>query len=675
MKHSSWLAKARSPGWFALLWAAMVVCATAEPVAAPKSPEELFQPTNVWTVQLRFTAEQWEAIEPKQEGRGGFGAPGGPGGPGRFGPGMFLAPAFLKGDGNQDGQLSKDEFQALGEKWFTQWDTNHNGKLNVEQVREGLNSLAVMPGFGPPGGGMPRGPGPNLQGSNGRNGLAAAVGIDFQYVHADLELEGQTLKDVAVRYKGNNTFMEARNTYKRSLKLDLNKYVKGQKLAGVTKFNLHNNINDAGWMNEVLSYRLFRDAGVPSPRTSYARVYVTVSGKFDKKYFGLYSMVEDIDGHLAQDRFGTKKGAIFKPVTRDLFAYLGDDWNKYEQTYEPKTELSPGQQNRIIEFAKLVSESSDADFAAKLGDYLDLDEFARFMSVTVWLSNLDSILAMGQNFYLYLHPETKRFAFLPWDLDHSFGQFPMAGSQEEREKLSIEKPWQGTNHFLQRVFKVEAFKTLYLAKLREFSKTVFIPDRFYRQVDEIAAAIRPAVKEESEGSLSRFEKVAAGEAVEHQRFGGNQPGHGSGADDRDNRPQFGGPGRFMAAAKPIKPFVTARAQSVEDQLAGRSEGLTTGEPGFGRGGGRRQGPGGFGPGMLSRVFIEALDVNKDELISHEEFTNGFAKWFEAWDVNKTGKLTADQLRAGINQDLAPFQGRPPAGENFGPPDGPPPFGP
>ena len=66
-----------------------------------------------------------------------------------------------------------------------------------------------------------------LQGPEGkRNGLASAMGIEFVYVHADLEFEGQLLKDVAVRYKGNGTFMESRNSLKRSLKrslkLDLN---------------------------------------------------------------------------------------------------------------------------------------------------------------------------------------------------------------------------------------------------------------------------------------------------------------------------------------------------------------------------------------------------------------------------------------------------------------------
>ena len=500
----------------------------------------------------------------------------------------------------------------------------------------------------------------NLQGAEGkRNGLASAIGIEFKYVHADMEFEGRVLKDVAVRYKGNGTFMQSRGSLKRSLKIDLNKYVKGRTMAGVSKLNLHNNVTDASWMNEVLSHRLFRDAGAPAPRTAYARVYVTVPGKYENRYLGLYSLVEDVDKNFAEERFGTRKGAIFKPVTPSLFSDLGDDWARYNQTYDPKTELSEKEKRRVIEFAKLVTNADDGEFAAKLADYLDLDEFARFMAVTVWLSTMDSILGPGQNYYVYLDPGTRKFQFIPWDLDHSFGQFGMRGSQEQRENLSIHKPWQGENRFLERVFKVAAFKQLYLARLDESNKSVFKPERFYQQVDEIASVIRPAVKEESETALERFDKVVAGESAEPAGFGGPRPGAGG--------PRFGGPGGFFQAVKPIKGFVKVRAESVIDQVAGKPEGQAIGEFGFGGGdrGGRGPGPGpggpgGFGPGMfLGNAFMTALDADKDGTVSRDEFRQGFARWFESWNTDHSGVLTDDQLRAGINSEFSPFRGGPP----------------
>src|SRR5436190_18201873 len=143
--------------------------AIAEVIAPPLKSAELFELTNVWTLHLRFAADQWKAIEPKgaENFRGG---PGGTPRGGRFGPAMFIAPVFLKGDQDQDGQLSKSEFCALGEKWFAAWDKDQSGKLSAEMLRNGLSSTLALPQFGrlgqgPGGPDGPGGPGPSLQGS------------------------------------------------------------------------------------------------------------------------------------------------------------------------------------------------------------------------------------------------------------------------------------------------------------------------------------------------------------------------------------------------------------------------------------------------------------------------------------------------------------------------------
>jgi hypothetical protein len=657
------------PSWVLVLPAVLALAAVAGVTVAksgesslPKKAAELYQPTKVWTVHLRFTAEQWEAMEPKG---GGFGRLGGPrGGGGGFGPGMFIAPAFMgMGDRDKDGKLSKAEFEEMGETWFKAWDKEGRGAVNGEELRTGINGTFTPPAGGPgagPGGPGGRGMGMMLQGAEGkRNGLASAAGIEFKYVHADLEFEGTTLKDVAVRYKGNGTWMQSQGQAKRSMKIDTNEYVKGQKLAGVTSLNLHSNATDASEMNEPLSHRLYRDAGVPAPRTAYAKVYVTVPGKHGRTYLGLYSMIEDVDKSFVRDEAKHKGGAIFKPVTPNLFADLGDDWAKYKQAYDPKTELSEKQIKRVIEFSRLLTKADDAEFAAKVGDYLDLDEFARFMAVTAWLSTMDSILGMGQNFYVYLDPKTDKFQFIPWDLDHSFGQFPMAGSQEQRENLSIKHPWRGDVRLLERVFKVEAFEKTYLARMKEFGATIFKPERFKQQVDEVAAAIRPGIKEESEEKLARFDKAVAGEMVEPMRFGGGGPGGpGGGA-------RFGG----FGMVKPIKAFVEPRARSVNDQLAGKLEGETLAAGfGGGRGGPQQFQPGGF----LGPAFMGALDADKDGKLTREEMRAGFATWFEKWNTDKSGLLTDEQLRAGINQDLQfrPAFGGPPGGPPTQPPGAP-----
>jgi len=301
---------------------------------------------------------------------------------------------------------------------------------------------------------------------------------------------------------------------------------------------------------------------VPAPRTAYAKVFVTVPGKHDSKYFGLYTLVEDVSKEFVKERLGVTKGAILKPVTPNLFADLGDDWKSYNQTYDPKGDLSKEQKDRVIAFAKLVTHADDTEFAKRLPEFLDLDNFARYTAITAWLVDLDGILGPGQNYYVYLHPQTQKFMFFPWDQDQTFGQFPRGSSQEQRENLSIHKPWTGENSFLARVFKDEPFKKIYLTKLAEFNETLFKPESIRQQVDQLASALRSSVHEESPERLTEFNKAAAGETISISMGFGGSPG------------------------KPIKAFIEPRQKSVRDQLTGKSPGQTI-SSGFGGGGGRR----------------------------------------------------------------------------------------
>ena len=86
---------------------------------------------------------------------------------------------------------------------------------------------AMQPRNGAGGGGGGFGFGRMLGPEGGRNGVAARQGIEFDYVHANLELGPWRFDDVAVRYKGNGSYLRARGSEKISLKVDLNKYVKG----------------------------------------------------------------------------------------------------------------------------------------------------------------------------------------------------------------------------------------------------------------------------------------------------------------------------------------------------------------------------------------------------------------------------------------------------------------
>jgi hypothetical protein len=386
-----------------------------------------------------------------------------------------------------------------------------------------------------------------------RNGLAGVLGFDFHWTHADIEFGGVAFTNVGARIKGNGTYLGSLYGDKCPFKVDLNKFTQGQKLGGADELTFNNLVNDHSFLSDALAYEFFREAGVPASRTAYVYLSASVEGRWEQKPLGLYVMVEAVDGDFAMERFGSKRTPIFKPVTYELFKDLGDDWAAYEAIYDLKTKATPEQLRRVIEFARLATYANDDEFAQRVGEFLDLEKFARYLACEVLLSNYDSFLSNGQNFYLYLDPASNKFGFIPWDLDLSWGGFFLLGNTKERERASIWHPWVGQHRLLERVMAVKEFRKLYRAQLEDLLTRLFIPSRLRQRVDEVAETIRIPIAAESDFRLAKFEQAVSDKPREHlpgkNEQGGNRPAH------------------------QIKRFINARAKSVRDQLDGKSDGV------------------------------------------------------------------------------------------------------
>jgi hypothetical protein len=384
-----------------------------------------------------------------------------------------------------------------------------------------------------------------------RSGLAGVLGFDFEWTRADLEFSGLSFTNVGARIKGNGTYLGSLYGDKRAFKVDLNKFAKGQKLGGMDELAFNNLVVNQSFMSDALGYEFFRDAGVPAPRTAFTWMTVTVEAKWTNRPFGLYALVEPVDGRFAHERFGGRT-PIFKPVTYRLFEHLGDEWPAYADIYDLKTHATAEQERRVIEFARLISFASDSELAMRLGEFLDIDEFARFMASQVLLSSYDGIFSTGQNFYVYLDPRSNKFGFIPWDLDLAWGDFFLLGTPRQQEQASIWHPWVGENRFLQRVFAADEFRRVYRAHLEDFLARLFVPAHLKHRIDELAAVLRSPIAAESEFRLDKFDQALGNKPV--------QPAHGDrqGADRPAHR---------------IKRFIDRRAASVRDQLDGKSKGV------------------------------------------------------------------------------------------------------
>src|SRR5439155_4793370 len=134
----------------------------------------------------------------------------------------------------------------------------------------------------------------------------------------------------------------APSALKRPLKLAFDTPDKSRTFFGMRTLNLNNNAGDSSQMRESLAYDVFRRAGVPAPRTAFAQVFITVPGRHDRQYAGLFTVVEQIDQTFFRNRWGQKVGVLVKPEGLKGMPYFGDDWMRYERQYGSKVTAKPG---------------------------------------------------------------------------------------------------------------------------------------------------------------------------------------------------------------------------------------------------------------------------------------------------------------------------------------------
>jgi spore coat protein H len=370
---------------------------------------------------------------------------------------------------------------------------------------------------------------------------ANAFGYQYAYVKGNLDFEGQVFKDVAVRFKGNSSFQLGKGLHK-PFKIDLDRYVPGQSLGGVEKINLHNNSFDTTMLREALSYQLFHEAGIASPRTGFAILRITVPDKHNRECVGVYTLIEEVNKAFLKERFGSSAGLLMKCENALNMPHLGDDWAKYKARYEPQTNETPELTKQVIEFTKLIHDPDAKKFEQQIGQYLEIDEFLRFLAMNTLLSNMDSLLSTGHNYYLYVHPETRKIHFIPWDLNLSFGSFGWLGSKEELMNLSIHQPHAGTEKLIERILAIEAHRAAYDAHLKKFVNTIFQPAHLHKRIDAAEKVVEAAA-----AIVDSEQKVK-----EARRGPTTQP--------------------FGLLNVSLKEFVTARVASVEAQLAGKITG-------------------------------------------------------------------------------------------------------
>ncbi|MBQ9090639.1 MAG: CotH kinase family protein, partial [Anaerotignum sp.] len=147
-----------------------------------------------------------------------------------------------------------------------------------------------------------------------------------EYHRADVTINGETVGNVAIRTKGNNTLMSvaSSDSDRYSLKIDFDYYDENGNYYGLRKLCLNNNYVDNSSMREYISYKIMEEMGIPVPGCGYS--HITVNGE----EWGLYLAVEAIDEVFLATHFEDATGDLYKPDgTGSDLVYRSDDISEY----------------------------------------------------------------------------------------------------------------------------------------------------------------------------------------------------------------------------------------------------------------------------------------------------------------------------------------------------------
>ncbi len=501
---------------------------TAEPApggAVLTQGTNVFGLTNLWTIHLTVSPADWQKLGSNggprdRHGGGGMGNPGGGGG------GLFEG--ILRGVfGGDEAPQQRPQGQPTA--------------ANPNSTRARAAAVAALEGHS-----------------------------RYPWVYCTLEGDGQTYTNVAVRFKGVSSFVRAPNAYKRPFKLDFDRGTPGRRFKGVEEFYLNNNVNDATQMREALAYDLFRRAGIPAPRTAFARVYLTIPGRLEKQHLGLYTLVEAVEGDFLKRHFGSKKGLLLKPEMMRGLEYLGDDWSNYPDRYDPKGEVDPQTAASFIAFVRFIQEASPQDFSTRLPEFIDPDALLKFVALNSILANLDSFIGNGHNYFLHVHPATHKSTFIPWDVNEAFGMHPVSGSSKSQMLFSVLRPNGDPNLLVERCMSDRTFSRQYRAHCAALLTNIFSPARLAADIDRIAAVNKPVVFAESKRAKADFERTVL-KTLGPDDGDTSQPRHDREFARDGYRPR-GFPDAVEIDNMPLKDWVQGRHNHVRDQLDGKARG-------------------------------------------------------------------------------------------------------
>ncbi len=341
----------------------------------------------------------------------------------------------------------------------------------------------------------------NIGSGGGRPGDPGGMSsFDPVWVSGSFFFNDKEWYKVGIRFKGNSSLQSTYRSGKSkfSFKIDFDQFeddypsIKNQRFYGFKQLNLKNNYDDRSMMREKVASDLFLDFGLVSPQTSFCEVYVDFGS--GSQYFGVYTLVEEVDDTVLESQFGDESGNLYKP-DGTAASFANGTFNESEMEKKNNEELDDYSD---VYGLYTVLNSSDRtsnteQWKTNLENILDVDVFLKWLAANIVMQNWDTYGKMTHNYYLYNNPADGLLCWIPWDNNEALQDGKQGGA------LSISLHEVGSNWpLISYLVDVPEYKQKYEEYLQKFVDEVFIPENmiqlysgYYDLIKDYAYAEEP----------------------------------------------------------------------------------------------------------------------------------------------------------------------------------------
>jgi len=255
------------------------------------------------------------------------------------------------------------------------------------------------------------------------------------FVPAEVFYNGIEWYRVGVRFKGNSSLQSSwRNgILKLSFKLDFDEFeddypqIDNQRFYGFKKLSLKNNYEDKSMLREKVAGDVFRNAGLVGSHTAFYTLYVDYGE--GPKYFGVYTLVEEVDNTVLDTQFSDDDGNLYKP---DGDGASFQDGTFTEDVFVKKTNEDEADftdiQNLFTALHDDIRTTDAVAWRTNLETIFDTDTFLKYLAVNTVIQNWDTYGKMTHNYFLYNNPDNNKLTWIPWDNNEALQLGKMGGS-------------------------------------------------------------------------------------------------------------------------------------------------------------------------------------------------------------------------------------------------------